>query len=251
MSKTEESENRGDSRHQRDVDELAEQLRAAEKARTVRTLAISVVVLLGVVGAFWWMSQNTDKLFRPDVDPERAKESRMERTGDPVCRAIIATLENTSADYQDLELDYADYLWGDDEDKLEELRETSRTFRARFQEVENGLQEAVFRPEHAPGDPPYDEQLEEWLGNMDNEFRIYEEMADKRLRMLRDEEVTDREGLWEDPVELRDTVLMTVEENFHEFRVWLAGGGDPCGAPPDGVEPWDAEDDEAPMMVPL
>lgn len=233
------------------VDELAEQLHAQERVRRKRTLVIAVAVIVATVGAFWWMAENTDKLFRPDVDPERAKETRMERTGDPVCRAIIHTLEATSADYEELELDYAEYVWGDDKDKLEKLREKSQHFRIRFREVKDALDEARFRAEHAPGDPPYDEQLAEWLGNMDNEFRIFEEMADKRLRMLADEEVAERGGLWEDPPELRDTVLMTVEENFHEFRVWLVRGGDPCDAPPEGVEAWDPEVDEPEMMVPL
>lgn len=237
--------------NERDVEELAQHLHAQEKARRKRTLVIAVVAVVACAGAFWWMAENTDKLFRPDVDPERAKENRLERTGDPVCRAIIATLEGTSADYNEWELDYAEYVWGDDEEKLEELRETSQNFRGRFRKVKGALDEAMFRAEHAPGDPPYDEQLEEWLGNMDNEFRIFEEMADKRLRMLRDEEVADRGGLWEDPPELRDTVLMTVEENFHEFRVWLVRGGDPCDAPPEGVDAWDPEVDEPEMMVPL
>ncbi len=233
------------------VDELARRLRAEERSRRTRTLVISLAVLMSAVGAFWWMAENTDKLFRPDVDAERAKEGRMVRTGDPVCRAIIATLEGTKGEYEELEMEYADYIWGDDEEKLEELLEISGNFRARFDLAKEALEEAVFRLEHAPGDPPYDEQLEKWLGNMDNEFRIFEEMADKRLRMLRDEEVRERSNLWKTPEELRDTVLMTVEENFHEFRVWLVRGGDPCGAPPEGVDPWDPEQDEPQMLVPL
>lgn len=221
-----------------DLEEVLGELGAAERSRKIRTALAGACVLLVVAGVFWWIGHHTEDFFRPNIDVDEGERELLEDTGDPACRGILAAIEEINADYVERELDFEDGVWGDDEAQLDQLRETATAFRSRMERVSRDIDDAVFREEDAPGHPPVPEQVAEWFDNMDNEFRILEEMADKRLRMVRDEDITERSGMWEDPEELRDTVLMTLDENFEEFRVWVDRGGHPCGAPPEGVEPW-------------
>ncbi len=225
-----------------DLDEMLAEIGEVERSRQIRTAAIGAAVIVLVGAVFVWMAFRTDDLFRPNIDVEAGEQELLEDTGDPVCRGIISEVENIEDRYRDWEFEFEDYLWGNDEEQLEELEQVAIDFRGDFADLKTNIDDAVFREEEAPDHPPVPEQVHEWFDNMDNEFRIIEEMANKRLRKLRDEEVADRSGLWENPRRLRDTVLMTVDENFEEFRVWVIRGGHPCGPPPDGVDPWEPDD---------
>ena len=221
-----------------EFEEAVGHLYAVERARKKRTAAIGIAVLIVVAGLFWWMAQHTDELFRPNIDAEAGEQELLEDTGDPVCRQLIADIDEAAEDFAEREFAFEDEIWGDDEERIDQLKETATAFRSRVDRIRNTVDDAVFREEDAPDLPPVPEQVEEWFDNMDNEFRILEDMGERRLRMLRDEELEERGGMWDDPEELRDTVLMTIDENFEEFRVWVSRGGHPCGAPPEGVEPW-------------
>ena len=240
-------------REQRQPDELGAdeefeavvgQLDALERSRRLRTAIAGLAVLAVLAGLVWWMAQHTDDLFRPNIDIEEGEMELLEDTGDPTCRTMIAGVRRAAEDFGAVEFDFEDEIWGDDEDRVYELSQKATEFRNRLATIEEEAEDAVYREENIPGHPPVPAQVEEWFGNMDNEFRILEEMADKRLRILRDEEVAERGGMWENPPNLRDTVLMTIDENFEEFRVWVIRGGHPCGPPPEGVDPWEPEDDE-------
>ena len=225
-----------------ELDDMLGELGEIERQRRKRTIVAAVAVLIVIVAVFAWMFHRTEDLFRPNIDVDEGERELIEDTGDPVCRGLLADVDELSDEFARYEFDFEDEIWGDDEDEIEHLRETATALRSQFDELSNEIDNAVFREEDMPDHPPVPEQVEEWFDNMDNEFRILEEMADKRLRMLRDEEVADRGGLWDDPRDLRDRVLMTIDENFEEFRVWIVRGGHPCGPPPEGVEPWEPDD---------
>lgn len=225
-----------------DLEEMLEEIGQAERSRKIRTAVIGAAVVIVVGALFVWMAHRTDDLFRPNIDVEAGEQQLLEDTGDPVCRGIMGGIEEMDDEYRRWEFEFEDFVWGDDEDKLQRLEETAAGFRDDIEQLRADIDDAVFREDLPSGHPPVDEQLNEWFDNMDNEFRILQEMANKRSRMVRDEEVADRGGLWETPRHLRDTVLMTIDENFEEFRVWLVRGGHPCGPPPEGVEPWQPDD---------
>lgn len=233
---------RPEAQAEEQLEEALGELNAVERSRRIRVAVVGVAVLAVVVGLFWWMFEHTEDLFRPNIDVAEGEQELLEDTGDPVCRGLIADVYEASDDFSRRELDFEDGIWGDDEEELDQLRETATAFRSRMDTMADDIDDAVFREEDAPDHPPVPEQVEEWFGKMDNEFRILEEMADKRLRMTRGQEVEERGDMWEDPENLRDTVLMTVDENFEEFRVWVARGGHPCGPPPEGVQPWEPDD---------
>ena len=221
-----------------DLESIVGDLRAAERAARTRTAIIGVAALIVITGVLYWMVHNTADLFRPNLDVDEGERLLEEDTGDPVCRGLLFAVDEAADDFRDREMDFERHIWGDDEERLDQLRETATAFRSRLDRAAATIDDAVFREEGIRGHPPVPKQVGEWFSNMDNEFRILEEMADRRLRMIRGEEVEERGGLWEEPEDLRDRVLLTIDENFEEFRVWVARGGHPCGAPPPGVEPW-------------
>lgn len=231
-----------------DLDEALDEIQQADRSAKIQAVAIGVGVLVVFAGFFGWLIYRTDdlseELFRPDIDVEEGEQLLLEDTGDPTCRNLLGEVRELWGEFLDLEFDYEDYIWGDDPDELERLREESAQFRARFEELREDIDRAVWRDEEIPGHPPVEEQLEQWFDNMDNEFRILEEMAERRLRKLGDEEVEQRGGMWTDPPYLRDTVLMNTGENFEEFRVWVIRGGHPCGPPPEGVDSWEPSEGE-------
>lgn len=227
-----------------ELDEVLGELDTIERSRKKKTIIVAVAVLACAGAIFWWMAQRTDDLFRPNIDVEEGERELIEDTGDPVCRNIIYEVDRLDDEYRRYEFDFEDEVWGDDEEELERLEQLAADFRVQFDELRDDIDDAVFRDEDISGHPPVPEQVEEWFGNMDNEFRILEEMADRRRRIVQGDEVEPRDGLWENPRQLRDTVLMTLDENFEEFRVWVIRGGHPCGPPPEGVEPWEPEDPE-------
>ncbi len=239
MSNSEEHDNSADqSEPDDDLQDVLGQLDSVERRRKIRTAIVAVAVLLTVIAIFWWIGHHTEDFFRPNIDVEQGEQELLADTGDPVCRGMLAAIEEIHGDFAEREFDFEDGIWGDDEEQLDQLRETATAFRSRMDNISDDIDDAVFREEDISGHPPVPEQVGEWFDNMDNEFRILEEMADRRLRMIREEDLAERGGMWEDPENLRDTVLMTVNENFEEFRVWVSRGGHPCGAPPEGVEPW-------------
>lgn len=221
-----------------ELDSAMGEIHAAERARKLRTVIVGAVVLMLVGGLFYVIAQYSEDFFRPNIDVDEGEMELLEDTGDPVCRGMIAEVYEVAEDFGQRELEFEDEIWGDDEEALDQLGETATAFRSRLERLSHDIDDAVFREEGIAGHPPVPDQVREWFENMDNEFRILEEMAERRLKKVRDEEVAERGGLWEEPEELRDTVLMTIDENFEEFRVWVARGGHPCGAPPEGVEPW-------------
>ncbi len=227
-----------DQENDEELQQLLEGLEAEERERQKQVLIV-VAILTVVVGAgAWWMFSHSEELFRPAIDPEAGERELALETGDPNCRQLMADIEGLHDAFLDHELEFAEHVWGDDEEVLRQLRGKAQEMRSGFDELEELLEEAVFREEEARGDEPVEEQVENWMGYQENEYRILEEMADKRLRMLAGDEVEDRGYLWEEPRNLRDKVLMQIDDNFEEFRVWKASGGHPCGAPPEGVEPW-------------
>lgn len=194
----------------------------------LRTFALALLVVLAGCTSTG-NADGDDPSSDSDTSEQRSTQHDSE-SDDSTCRNIITTINELEEAYDDGDVDdaFAKHVWGDDEDELEQLHEKASTFRSRFDSVAKKLDDATFEPSH-DSEPPYREQLEEWLGYMDNEFRILEEMVDKRLRDLRGDEVRDRGGLWEDPRQLRDAVLMTIDENFHEFRVWRMRNHNICG----------------------
>ena len=225
-----------------ELQEALGEISDVERSRKLRTAVIAVVALVTVGAVLWWMVERTDDLFRPNIDVEEGQQELIADTGDPVCRGLIIGVEELEDEFAELEFDFEDYIWADDPERVEELGDKATSLRNRFAEMSQDIDDAVFRKEDISGHPPVPEQVEQWFENMDNEFRILEEMADRRLRILADEEVEERGGMWDDPRNLRDTVLMTIDENFQEFRTWVVRGGHPCGPPPEGVEPWEPDD---------
>lgn len=226
-----------------ELDEMLDEIGEVEKERKKRTLVMAVAIVAVVSGLVAWLAFRADELLGPDLDVEAGEQRLLEDTGDPVCRSMLEEIRAIWGDYLDLEFDYEDHAWGDDEEELERLHERAVEFRERLDEQRSRIEEAQLREDEIEEHPPVEEQLEEWFGNQDNEFRILEELTARRLRILRDQEVEQREGMWTDPEDLRETVLMTINENFEEFRVWVIRGGHPCGPPPEGVDPWEPGED--------
>ena len=214
-----------------DLDQIVEGLAAEERSRVLR-VGILAAVILGAAGlSFWWMVENTEDLFRPNISAEEGEYEVWLDTNDPVCRGILDDISEATEDWAEREAFVADEIWGDDEENLVQVRETATAFRSRMAQIATRIDDAVLRDSEAP------EQMKEWFGNQDNEFRILQEMAERRLNLVREQEVEERGGMWENPENLRDTVLLTVDDNYQEFRVWVAAGGHPCGPAPEGVEP--------------
>ncbi len=235
---TDENEREQDAREDEELQKLLAGLEADERERQKQVLIVAAILMVVVAAGGWWMVTHSEDLFRPAIDPEAGEVELAMETGDPSCRELMAEVEELHDAFLDHELDYSEYLWGDDEERLEALREEAREMRDAFDGLDALLGDAVFREGEARGDEPVEEQVRDWLEYQENEYRILEEMADKRLRMLAGEEVEDRGYRWEEPRNLRDTVLMQLDDNFEEFRVWKSSGGHPCGAPPEGVDPW-------------
>lgn len=223
-----------------DLNAMVDQLGAMERSRKMRTAVIFVIGMTVTVAVIWWMATNTEALFRPDLDYMEGELQMLEESTDPVCRTIEAQVFELADDFGEYDLRFEEGILSDDEREVEHLRETARAFRSRFEQVSTKMDDAVFNESRAreAGNPPISEQLGEWFGYMDNEFRILDEMADRQLMTLRGEEVEQRGHKWEDPENLRDVVLMTIDENLEEFRVWARRGAHFCGAAPEGVEPW-------------
>lgn len=215
-----------------DVDAALDELRAEEHRRLLRTAVLSLIVFSALGFVAWWMVTNTDTLFRPNLQVEAGEEEVLSATNDPVCRGIIDDITQISADYQEREIFIEDQVLGQDEASVDQVRETAAAFRSRHREVSEQVEHAVLR------ERSFRRQLNDWFGFMDNEFRILEEMADRQLKSLRGEEVPQPEGLWTDMPTLRDRVLLTIDDNFHAFRVWHQVGLHPCGPAPEGVTPW-------------
>lgn len=215
-----------------DVDAALDELRAEEHRRLLRNAVLSLIVISMLGFVTWWMIANTDTLFRPNLQVEVGEEEVLAVTNDPACRGIIDEVTQIAADYEARELFIEQNVLGRDEANVEQVRETATAFRSRHREVSERVEDAVVR------ERVFRRQLNDWFGFMDNEFRILEEMADRQLKILRGEEVSEPEGAWDDMAGLRDRVLLTIDENFHAFRVWHQVGLHPCGPAPEGVAPW-------------
>lgn len=239
MTNEEHDETRQDDADE-ELDEILDQLGEVERSRKTKTAIIALVALVVIGGATVWMVLNTEALFRPDVDYEGGELELLVEPTDPVCRSMESEVYGLADDFEEYDLIFEEEILGDDEETIDELREVARSFRSRFDQLASQIDDAVFneRAAREAGHPPVVEQLEDWFGFMDNDFRILEEMADRQLRQLRGEEVEERGYKWETPVELRDEVLMNIDELFEKFRVWVQRGAHFCGEAPEGVEPW-------------
>ncbi|WP_233497075.1 hypothetical protein [Lujinxingia litoralis] len=215
-----------------DVDAALDELRAEEHRRLLRTGVLSLVILAVLGFVAWWMVTNTDTLFRPNIKVEAGEEEVLAVTNDPVCRGIIDEVTLMAEEYQARERFMEDHVLGADPKSVDQVRETATAFRSRHRSVAERVDSAVLR------ERSFRRQLNDWFGFMDNEFRILEEMADRQLKLLRDEDVPEPQGLWTDMPALRDRVLLTIDDNFQSFRVWHQVGLHPCGPAPEGVEPW-------------
>ncbi|TXD32772.1 hypothetical protein FRC96_16395 [Lujinxingia vulgaris] len=215
-----------------DVDAALDELRAEEHRRLLRTAVLTLIIASALGFVAWWMATNTDTLFRPNLQVEAGEQEVLAVTNDPVCRGIIDDVTQLAADYEEREIFIEENVLGDEESEVDQVRETAAAFRSRHREVSERVEDAVLRERVSR------RQLNDWFGFMDNEFRILEEMADRRLKELRGEELPAPEGAWDNMPALRDRVLLTIDENFHAFRVWHQVGLHPCGAAPEGVTPW-------------
>lgn len=212
--------------NEREEDELARELAEAEKQRIRRLMTIFIVAAVVILGGLFWIAERGGDLFRPNLDVEGGEAALLLETNDPVCRSIIDDVREASQDWSERESRFAEGLLSDDEAEVDQLMETARAFRSRMEAIKERIDDAVLRERSAP------RQMKQWFGSQDHEFELLEQLAERRLQELRGEEVEEWGGLWERPEELRDRVLMTVDENFQEFRVWVAAGGHPCGAAP-------------------
>ncbi|RDV36996.1 hypothetical protein DV096_15910 [Bradymonadaceae bacterium TMQ3] len=218
-----------------DVDAALDELRAEEHRRLLRTTVLTLILGSALGFVAWWIATNTDTLLQSNLQVEAGEQEVLAVTNDPVCRGIIDEVTTFAADYEEREAFIEDNVLGDTEANVDQVRETAAAFRSRHREVSEQVEDAVLR------ERVFRRQLNDWFGFMDNEFRILEEMADRRLKELRGEELPEPEGAWDDMPGLRDRVLLTIDENFHAFRVWHQVGLHPCGAAPEGVTPWAPE----------
>ncbi len=204
-------------------EELIEQLRRQDRAQKRRVIIIVLVVaaLLGALGA--WLATGGRAHLTPMLDVDASEQELAARSNDPICLSILDDVRKAAADWSTEEPRMEEDLWTDDEEAHHEIVEIARQFSARMEELKGRVDDANLRI------PESRSQMREWFDNQIHEFGLIEAMADRQIKLLNDEEVEERAGLWETPEELRDQVLLTIDDNFEEFRVWAASVGYPCG----------------------
>lgn len=205
-------------------DELALELVEMERKRMGRLIGLTAVVVVLIVGTLFWAVERGGDLFRPNLDVEGGEAALFLETNDPICRGIIDDVREAGQDWKEREERFEAGLLSEDLEEVDQLKETARAFRSRMEAIAARVGDAVLRERSSPG------QMRKWFSSQDHEFGLIEELAERRLQELRGDEVEELGGLWERPEELRDRVLMTIDENYQEFRVWVAAGGHPCGA---------------------
>ena len=209
-------------------DDLVEGLLREEKKRQRVVLLVTVVVLAVLAAGIGWLATSGSGLLGPRLDVEGGEAELAALSNDPVCLGILAGVAELTGDWSEREGAMEAGVLGDDEEAVEQVRETATAFRSRLAALAEDVDEAVLRDPGAP------EQMRRWFENQDNEFRWLGELADRRLQELRGEEVEERGGMWAEPGDLRDRLMLTIDDNFQEFRVWVASTGYPCGAAPEG-----------------
>lgn len=205
-------------------DRLEEELAAAEKGRLRRLLMIVVVVLAAVGGAGFWLVVRGAEILGPDLEKIAEEGALLPEDRDPVCVGILEEVKGVTADWREREGLFEEDLFSEDQAVVDQVHETATAFRSRMALIEPQIDEAVFV------DRAYRGQMKEWFSNQDHEFRLLEELSERQLQKLRGETVEERGGRWVDPPDFRDSILLTMDDNFEEFRVWVAAGGHPCGA---------------------
>lgn len=211
----------------REEDELAEEFRKAESGRMRKLIGLSAVVLALFVGGAVYLVTQGSGIFRPNLDVEAGEDEILAATNDPLCRGILDDVMAAGADFRERQDLFIDAMLSNDEAQVDQVYETATAFRSRMEAIAERIDDAVLRERTAP------RQMKSWFSKQDHEFELLQRLAQRQLQTLRGEEVEELGGLWQDPPELRDAVLMTTTENFEEFRVWVASGGHPCGAAPE------------------
>lgn len=259
-----------DPRRTAEADGELEEFRQREKARR-RKLGILVITgflaaaTIFTVGVFF-----SSELFESGIDVEGIEAQITEHTNDPHCRETIADVSSLGEDFFKLEPTIDDKLLGEDAEAIKEIRDEILRMQQRLDEISERSAEANLR---------YDEsrkQLDDWFDFVAVEFGFLSRLANEQLATLKageeaelaeegeepdgerakereeiDEgvvvadgeadEPTEEKASEKTPLERKEGALLAVHESFQQFRIWHTAGAHPCGAAPEGVDPWEPE----------